>query len=41
MAPPERGRLLDSVGTFFDEVAGGGDELELPYRVYAFRATRL
>ena len=36
-----RSRLLDSVGTFFDEVAGGGEELELPYRVYAFRATRL
>ncbi len=41
MAPPERNRLLDSVGMLFDEVAGGRDELELPYRVYAFRATRL
>ena len=41
LAPRERSRLLDSVGTFFDEVAGGGEVLELPYRVYAFRATRL
>jgi SAM-dependent methyltransferase len=41
LAPLERSRLLESVGTFFEEVAGGGEELELPYRVYAFRATRL
>ena len=41
MAPPEREQMLRAVGVLFDEVAGGSDALELPYRVYAFRATRL
>ena len=40
MAPSEREQLLASVGRLYDEAAGGR-ELELPYRTYAFRATRL
>ncbi len=40
MAARAREQLLAAVGTLFDEWAAGG-ELELPYRVHAFRATRL
>ena len=43
MDPPEREKLLAAVGRIHDESAeaAGGAELELPYRTYAFRATRL
>ena len=43
MDPPEREKLLAAVGRIYDESAeaAGGAELELPYRTYAFRATRL
>ena len=40
LPPPERERLLAAVGNLFDETAVGS-ELELPYRVLAFRAARL
>ena len=40
LSPTEREALLTAVGSLFDEVAVG-DELELPYRVLAFRAKRL
>jgi len=40
MAARAREQLLAAVGTLFDEWAAGG-ELELAYRVHAFRATRL
>jgi len=40
MAARAREQLLAAVGTLFDEWAAGGG-LELPYRVHAFRATRL